>query len=259
MNKRLIFGLTLFMLFSCNASPSSIPTSQPTTSEAPLVELETEEIIEGGSYGGYFIEINSERLLAENSTYHCTFEASTANKQIRVESSRPESITVELGDNPNRDIIINTHTAGDSIVKIYDADEMLVYRKVIRVRKAYAKEEIENELFDNDVYLGMKFLGDHRITFTELDPIIGVFSGSDDFEKNMRIKFEMEYVSYLDDRDVFQYDLTITERDQTSTTVITTLQISPMADVMYLYYGTEGSLLNIFVANQYSKFYKGLL
>ncbi len=259
MNKRLIFGLTLFMLFSCNGSPTSTPTSTPTSQEIPLVELETEEIVEGGSYGGYFIEINTERLLSENSSYHCTFEATTANKQIRVESTRHESVTVEFGENPNRDIILKTHAAGDSIIKIYDADDMLVYRKVVRVRKAFTKETIEDEIFDNDLYLGMKFLGNHRISFVETQPLVGIFSGSDDFEKNMRIKFEMEFVSYLEDRDVFEYALTITERDQTSTTVINTLQVSPTADVMYLYYGTEYSLLNIFIAKPYTKFYNGLV
>ena len=259
MKQKGIFVLFLFLLVGCGTqtTSSSEPTAQPTTSQSiPLVELETEEIVEGGSNGGYFIEINTERLLAENSSYHCTFEASNPKKNIRVESTRPESITVELGSNPNRDIILKTHAAGDSIIKIYDADEMLVFRKVVRVRNAYSQEEIEDVLYDNDLYLGMKFLGDHRITFTETDPLVGIFSGSDDFEKNMRIKFETTFTSYLEDRDVYQYNLEITDRDDHSTTIIKTLQIAPTGDVMYLYYGTEESLLNIFVAEQYTKYYE---
>ena len=260
MKQKGIFVLFLLSLISCGAptsTPQQVTTLPPTTSESiPLVELETEEIIEGGSYGGYFIEINTERLLSENSSYNCTFEASNPNKAIRVESTRPESITVEFGNNPNRDIILKTHHAGDSIIKIYDADEMLVYRKVVRVRKAHAQEEMEDLLFDNDLYLGMKFLGDHRITFTETNPLVGIFSGSDDFEQNMRIKFETKFDSYLEDRDVYQYTLETIDRDQYSTTDIKTLQVSPTGDVMYLYYGSEGLLLNIFVAEKYTKFYE---
>ena len=132
---------------------------------------------------------------------------------------------------------------------------MLVYRKVVRVRKAYAQEEMEDMLFDNDLYLGMQFLGDHRITFTETNPLVGIFSGSDDFEQNMRIKFETKFEAYLEDRDVYQYSLEITDRDQYSTTVIKTLQVAPTGDVMYLYYSNEELLLNIFVAEKYTKFY----
>lgn len=262
MKQKGFFVLFLLLIVGCGAPTTSSPqpTSQPTTSQSiPLVELETEEIIEGGSYGGYFIEINTERLLSENSVYNCTFEASNPKKNIRVESTRPESVTVELGKNQNRDIILKTHAAGDSIIKIYDADEMLVYRKVVRVRKSYTQNEIEDVLFENDLYLGMTFMGNHRITFTETNPLVGIFSGFDDFEKNMRIKFETNFVAYLEDRDVYQYSLEITDRDEYSTTIIKTLQISPTADVMYLYYGTEESLLNIFVAEKYTKFYdKGL-
>ena len=259
MKQKGIFVLFLLLLVGCGTQTTSSPqpTAQPTTSQSiPLVELETEEIVEGGSYGGYFIEINTERLLSENSSYHCTFEASNPKKNIRVESTRPESITVEFGTNPNRDIILKTHAAGDSIIKIYDADEMLVFRKVVRVRKAYSQEEMEDVLFDNDLYLGLQFYGDHRITFTETQPLVGILSGSDDFEKNMRIKFETTFTAYVEDRDVYQYSLEIIDRDQYSTTVIKTLQVAPTGDVMYLYYGTEEILLNIFVAEQYTKFYE---
>ena len=264
MKNKHILGLLAFLLFSCgslnNNTTSQEPTITPSTN-IPLVELEEDEICEGGSYGGYFIEINVNRLLANDETYHCSFESSNPNKAITVVSTRPESVTIHYGTNPNRDIILKTHAPGDSIIKIYDADDMLVYRKVVRVRQAYTSEDIGDAIFENDSYLGMKFMGDHRMTFIENGPIVGIFSGSDDFETDMRIKFEANYLGYLEDRDAYEYSLDIVDRDAYSTTKITVLQVSRTADVMYLYYnsGSTDSLLNIFVAEPYAKFYEGML
>ena len=255
-NRNIFCLLLLSTLISCGNTQSTSSVSTPTTA-APIVELVTEEIIEGGNYGGYFIEINNNRLLSNNSSYDCTFESSNSRKEFKITSSRPESITVEKGNNENRDIIFKTHAPGDSIIQIYDADEMLVYRKVLRVRQAYTQETIEDAIYENDKYLGYKYLGNHKMSFTETQPLVGIFSGSDDFESNMKIKFQATYVAYHKDKDVFEFTLETLERDETSTTLLTSFLVSPTADVIYLYYSTDGYLLNMFIAETYKDLYKG--
>ena len=260
----LISILSLFSLIGCTGNSSNSinsnldDVSSIVSSEEPIVEItDVEEFSSGGSYGGYFTDINFNRILKSDASYAVTFQSSNSNKEIRVTSSREESVTISRKENSNSEFDIVTHKPGDSIVCIYDADDMLVYRKIVRVRKAQTPESIVEECFQNDTYLGMKALGDHKISFVETNPFTGVFTGSDDYESGMEMTFTASYEGYVEYGDFYSFKLDIIERDPTSTTIITYLYISTTADIMMLYYGSEGYLLNQLVASTYKHLYNG--
>lgn len=257
LNRLPLFAVMIIGLASCGGPATSSPsttsdpsTSTPTTSiEEPTSDISTFEPLttnefSEGSHGGWLIDIGVNQYLFTDETYDCTFNPDHTVKDIRITSSHEEVLTITPSTTEKTSFTINTHNVGDSILCIYDADDMLVYRKVVRVRTRYSAEEIPTAVFNNDVYDGNPYLGDHTLFFLEEDPFKGLFKGSDDFEANMEYEITMTYNSYNSDFKAYEFDIETTKRDETSTTVLTSMLISPAADFIALYY--SNGLLNLF-------------
>ena len=231
-------------------------------SDIPTIDFDPKDFVSHGSSSGYLIDISADSLLSENNSYLCSFNPSTSSSgKIKITSSREESVTCETKDN-GPEFTLFTHAVGDSILKIYDVDDILVYRYIVRVRKAFTQAEIVKECFNNDVYRGVKILGNHRMTFLNDATVpTAQVKGSDDFEENLDLSFTCTYSQYIQEMDSYEFTCEITDNPNNSQTRITVIYVSRTASEIKVYYasGSENSLLNIFYASKYAYLYEGLL
>ena len=248
---KLFVPLMLFTLCACGSTNNNPTVDETSTSEEEeIVELTTEEVATG-SYGGWFIDINVNRFLATDSSYNVSYSSNNVmDKSIRVTTSRPESLTVERIEGDNSNFIIHAHKAGDSVLCIYDAEDILVYRHVVRVRKKCNLDEIEKLVYNYDIYNVMfASLGQYHLTFGE-NPFQVTVSGSDEIETNMTVRSKLTFFQYNANMDAYGYRMEVIERDETSTTDLVECYISVTGDEVFVYYKEtstqENHLLNIF-------------
>ena len=246
----LLSSLGLLALASCQGPTPTPSASSPTDSSAvessaePSVEesiytIDPEEVEEfaEGSVGGQLIDINLNCFLAEQTDYLCRFSPKNLDPTLRIVSSRPESLEVE--HEGGEEFTLCAKAPGDSLLSIYDKDDMLCYRKIVRVRKAYDKTEIEEVMYDYDIYGGMTvFGGTYRLTFLQYAPLMGILEGRDEVESGIHIEFTATYSGYVSAYDMYSYDIEITSRNEGSQTRITSFLISRTADQLVLYYWT---------------------
>ena len=225
-----------------SVSPASSDTSSTASSEDKsiyTIDPETVEEFSEGSTAGQLIDIDMNCFLAEDTTYECRFVPKSLDPTIRVTSSNPESLTIEEHPSGGSYFNVVAHEPGDSLLSIYDVNDMLVYRHIARVRKAYTQDTIEEALFDYDTYGGLTaFGGTYRMTFVGTGPLYGILQGSDEVERGIDIEFTAEYSGYVPSFDMYAYDLTIVKANEGSQTRITSLLISRTADQLVLYYWT---------------------
>lgn len=225
---------------STSESQSSAPTSK---SEMPTVDWDDKDFVaKGGNYGGFFTEINIGRQLCSDSSYTFLFQSSLAGrKDFTVKVSNPD-LAEAVKDGLNHGFSLNTKAVGDFILTIENADEILVYRNIVRVRKAIALDEMDDYLQNVDKFVSPaeyeKYYGSYRLAFildkTVSDKVTGTLKGSDDYDQNVNIVFTYEYEMFLEDRDCYSYKLT-TIYQGTDLTYIEYFNITRCGDWMYVY------------------------
>lgn len=224
------------------------PSEDPKDEEVTELVTLTTDYVKDGNGGGYMIELDFGRTFAENSSFDCTFNVKNADKTLRITSSREESLTIEQTSLAKNAFTLKTHKPGDSIIKIYDIDGVLVYRNVVKVRKAYDEVGVIEAMYNNDIYEGLKALGNYRLTINSKDSLQGTLRGSDDVESDLQITFSGVYTTYVSEWDMYRYELTTEKQNEESQTRITSLTVSRTGDCINIYYLTGGKehLLNQF-------------
>jgi hypothetical protein len=130
------------------------------------------------------------------------------------------------------------------------------------VRKAFSEKEIVKECYNNDIYRGVKFLGNHKMTFLDDNAVpIAQLKGSDDYESNIDLSFSCTYSKYIQEIDSYEFLCEITDNPNNSQTRITILYISRTGAEIKMYYRSGGDdvLFNIFYASKYESLYPGIL
>ena len=213
---------------------------------------EADYICGEGSYGEFFLDINVGRCLANDSSYKFHFSSSyTLDKSYTISVSKGALAKYTVDETNNEYFTISTaHGVGDFILKIENALGALVYRNVVHVRKAYAKEEMAKALFKIDKYETPKgygtYLGQWRLSFISSNPMTGSFAGGDDQDANVSISFTTQYTSYSEYSDCYVYTVN-TISSNTQLTTLTEIAIARCLDSVYIYATASGesSLLTI--------------
>jgi len=270
MNKKglLIFFslLTLsFVATGCDSSTSSNSSSVSQSSSSSFEELTTDELTEG-AYSGWLEDVTVvNRFLGNDSRYEFTYKAPNNDLNLRVVSSHESVLTIEKSESDVSSYVMVTHNPGDSILSIYDSEDYLYFRKVIRVRTAYDENTIKKAAFDNDIYAGFKgFGGSYRLTCTKTSPsFTWQLTGKDEVEVGgMDIVFDCKYLSFNSAWDMYIYETTIVSEHEKNQTKIVYLYISRTADFLNLYYdigGGDNALLNAFSPVIYSDIRPGFI
>lgn len=255
-----ILPLMLLAITGCGGDTST--SEQNSAPEEPgIVEIpfDDEDMICSGSVGYDLSDANINRYFAEDTIYTGSFSYGHSSS-YRYTSSREESLTIETSGSSLNTFSMVTHKPGDSILSIYDDEDMLVYRNIIRVRKAYEPEEIPQALYDFDVFKGYRMFGNHRLDFSNVDPFEGVLSGTDDVEISpMNIVFQATYAGLNEMFDMYEFDLDVVTANEGSQTKVTTLLVSRTADFVILYYrisAVEEAMLNTFFPASLSNIHK---
>lgn len=258
-----LFGLCLVGLAGCNKEPTEptnpvIPNEEDTTPIIiPTVDWDSKDYIcKGGSYGEYFSDVNVERMLCVGTSYLFSFESShSADKSYTVKVSNPSVAEVSVINIKKFNLVCKS--AGDIILTIENADEILVYRNIVRIRDPIATDKMNDYLKSVERFEVPKefaaYFGEYKLSFDYLDEFGGAFAGtlkgSDDYDSNIFIIFTLEYEMFLDDRDCYSYKLTQIYTE-TYNTFIGYLNISRAGDWLYLYEDEElgtGGLLTMLV------------
>ncbi len=250
---------------SCGSTPNGntggdipLPEVDDPDKDIPTVEFDESDFVSHGSLGGFLIDIDAHLLLAENHDYLCSFSPSTTSDgQITFRVAKGDSISII--ESNGTEFKIHGKAIGDSVLQIYDSMENLVYRNIIRVRKAYSSSEVIKACYDNDVYRGYKMCGNHRMTFLNSETVSSVqLRGNDDYEQNINLIFSATYQGYIEASDLYEYSCEITDNPNGSQTKITYLYINSTASEIKSFYrvGGEDHIFSIFVAAKYAKYYQ---
>lgn len=221
------------------------------------IQFSEDDYISGnGSYGEFFLDINVGRYLANDTKYEFKFSSSyTVDKSYTISISKKGLASYTI-DETDSDVfyITTSHGVGDFILKLENARGELVYRNVVHVRKAYAKEEMAKALFKVDRYDTPKgygaYLGEWRLSFISSNPMTGSFAGGDDQDAGVSISFTTTYQDYSEYSDCYLYTVSTTSSN-TQLTVLKEIAIARCLDFIYVYAETSGSssLLTIVTAS----------
>ena len=203
-----------------------------------------EPISEKCSLGGWFSEIGTNRCLATNSRYEFKFNAtSSLLPGLTAKSSNTTHAVVELGDD-NSTFYLNTLTAGDTILSVYNGDGYLCYRNVVRIRPAQEQEDVLSVACGADHFESLPmitaFTGMWKYTLLDNERGQSIISGSDEMETNFRATFELEFDYYVDSTELYCFKC-VNQEDYTANTYISLIAFSKVCDVAYVYY-TSGSM-----------------
>ena len=206
-------------------------------------------ICEGGTYSGYFDEINMGRKLCSNSYYELYFQSSLKNdKSYTVKISKPELAKVENQSNTSFKLV-TTAKKGSFILTIKNANGVLVYRNQVKVETPCSIDKLGDKLFNSSTFVTdpqyIHYLGDWRLMFVSDNPITGSFVGGDDLEQDVTITFsftESDLIEFIDYRDAYFFSVTTISSTSAGDTSIGYLQIARALDVIYIY-ETSGYLL----------------
>ena len=224
------------------------------------IDFDKKDYVSRGSIGGYLIDLGVNILLSSGAEYLCSLTPSTGvtDYTLTFESTKPEYVTVRKVDNSDSEFYIVAVSAGDSILKIYDVDGVLVYRNIVRVREPYAANEITKVMYDNDIYRGHLMLGKHRLSvlsYTDTT-FVAQIKGSDDYE-TIDVTVEGTYVGYVEVIDSYEFSLTTKQNTSNTQTKMTELYITRVSDEIKLYY--QNGIFNFFYAAKYSYLHAGEL
>ena len=260
------FSLLLLCLLttSCGSKDSvggeSVSSSNSTIPDETLVEIQfdDEDRVNYGSVGGDLTDVQIARYFADNTTYYASFSYGRSTS-YRYVSSREESVTIELSSTTVGVFEIITHKPGDTILSIYDDNDFLVYRNIIRVRKAYDEVGVAQAIYDFDAYEGYRIFGNHRLNFTSVSPLTGILGGTDDVELSpMNIVFEATYEGINEWYDMHQFVLDVVSANEGSNTKVSRMLVSRTGDFIILFYltGGEDHMLNDFFPTALKEIHK---
>ena len=233
-------------------SESSSGSSSSSKSNESFEPLHCDEV-QIGTPDGFLIDVNVGSYLTSEKSYDAKFIPQGVGSSIRIVSSHQNVLTCAQKSAGSTTFTLDAHSIGDSILSIYDNEDILIYRHVVHVRKGYSQEEIGQALFDNDLFIGyppFAAFGDHRVNFVETSPLTMVLSGHDDVETEMHIECECTFVRYTESLDKYEYSLVTVDRDDVSKTQLTRIYVAPTADIVIVFYKisqTEEAILNMFV------------
>lgn len=242
-----------------NDTPNTPVVPDPPVEVIPTIDWDEKDYLcKGGSYGGYFSDINVGRILCTGTSYDFMFESSHAtDKSYTVISTDTSICEPVVASSTSKMFDLSCKKQGDVIITIENCDGILVYRNIVRVRKPIAVDEMGDYLSSVDKFVIPQeyeyYLGSYKLSFDYFDEydgeLCGTFKGGDDYDSNVLIIFSLEYELLLDDRDCYSYKLeTLSSNSQL--TFIGYLNISRAGDWLYLYEdeikGT-GTLLAIFI------------
>ena len=257
MKKRFLFLILIpFALTACpSPDPGKVDPPKPVEHgigykyEDLASDEDYEHINENCSLGGYFTDLEVGRFCSENTSYEMKINSKLIGKpKFTVTSSNPEHLTVEHEENDTTGFIIHAHTAGDSILTVYNEIEAIIYRSVVRVRPRYTPEEIVTLMYETDSYDTMggweRIFGETKFTLTSCEEkVSGVLKGVDDSGNNFTNTFDLRYGTYVESLDLYAFTTTNVETNSADTKIIE-IDIASAGDVMYVYYGS-GSILAI--------------
>lgn len=224
-----------------------------------MYDPEEDDVMTGGySVISTFTDTTMGRYLATGHKYlfnYHTDNSSDPDYTVSISNENVAEVEYVLDDYDN--FYIQTKAAGDFIITIYDADEMLSWRSKIMVRNPYGPEEIFQALYRVDKFVtcpGFEFAyGDWSLTFTSYKPdLIGTLSGGDDYERDVTFTFiadydreDDEFEPYDEFRDAYIMWVEVTEKN--TATELYCIYVSVTLDRIFVYYwaGVEygGSML----------------
>ena len=246
-NKALLLPMVFLLgLSGCGDNSSEIdPTSDFDNIDKNIITLTTNAFQEGGTYSEGFEDVPF-RYFAHDSRYLFEFHSNIdEDPSFRVVSSRPESVTIEMDPTSVFKFDVVTHEPGDSIIMVYNSEDMMVYRNVIRVRTGFSPEDIAKAVYHYDVYTTPKeiqsFYGNYSFSLLSFDnPISGVISGTDEVEtKTITLDFTLEYDKYIKEYDAYSFKANSTTSESGETTIVC-VNIARCAEEIYVYYDYNG-------------------
>lgn len=273
----LILPLTLTLsLLGCGETTSSssddssslstetiVTTSDNVTSSldsSTSEELSVNTICDG-TPGGRLLDIDVNSFVTSNSQYNCSFSMDSTNPSLTFRVSNSNIISINVETSINGQFVLITKNAGDAVLEIFDSNEMLVYRNIVRVRDSIGdtEEEISEYLYSVDKFVSIYdslMQGHYELTFlsakTEIEDPTGFLEGYDDYdtagsEYNFTYSAD-ETLPYDSSRDCYWFNITTTSTTSSSTTLYS-FSISRAGDMLMVYYltGGEGVLLTMLV------------
>lgn len=235
--KRLL-ALPLLLTVLLNGCDTQKGGKKQEDTDYPIIEVEEGYCFSrGGSYSGFFIEVGIGRKLGTNGEYEFNLTPSVGG-EFTVEISVPQLASIEMFGNY---FTLTTHQyTGDFIMKIKNSADLLIYRNVIRVRKAYSYSEVPQALYDVDKYTTtfdstvQYVYGTWNLIFTSANPISGTLAGGDDMEQNVNITFDMTYIGTDETTDCYEYQMT-TKTTTASSTEVVGMLVTRCLDMIYVY------------------------
>lgn len=248
------------LLFSCNSNENNDTKDDNKNDDTTWVkeefdEPDVEEVFSGSS-GGFLIDINVETKLIVGYTYSCKYTPNGNSTYYTVKSSDTSMFEVSKDSDESTSFTINCLKAGNGYITIYDKDEMILYRKIIRIRTPMPANYVLTYLFETPYFRGYPGLGTHKLVFTDKEGT-GNLSGSDELESNINLDFKVSltsnYESYFDEYEqlgnIYVLEFSEYDSNQTSSIVPQIMYLSLAGDYIRFYYGStleSAYLLNIF-------------
>lgn len=211
----LLTSLLAIGLVSCGGGTSSGGSSnEGTSSSEPFISVDwdtADQVNTGISQGGSLIDIAIGKPLCKGITYTISFSFSDATLLLegsRVECSNNGVMEVEATATKGS-YNLNCLLAGESILKIYDAEGVLHYRDRITVRRKLEVKELDEFMVNTvDHFESSGYNGKANITF--VGDGSGIYSGHDGSTVFTEpIEFTYEYTGLSDYTDD-EYCFTVT-------------------------------------------------
>lgn len=249
--KKILFPMLLIpMLMGCGNSSNNSSSSKRGNSwnEGNFSSLSTNPVNEACSISGSLIEISTGCYLQPNEKYTCgVIPSFYANKDIRIVSSNEEVFTFSFVNGSKNTFQIETHGIGDSIIKVYAAeDDYLLFREVVKVRKYYDEKSIQDVVFDKyDIWESTGIFGNYQMSFFTVGPLSGLLYGRDDMEATT-LNFSLNFIETkkIYDFSFHSFEVVVDLENSNTKRTYTELDIATTGDNILFYY--EEGLLEMF-------------
>lgn len=237
--KNVLFALALScLLIGCSgsgdnsSSKTNISNDASTSSTNSIIsyseiDFNSEEAIQKScSISGALLDIDIGRWLCQGLTYSCTVSTDLTDQNITFSSSNTDVLEVTLVENSINQLTLNAVQVGDSILRVFNAEGVLVYRNIVRVRPKKTVDEMFDYLVEVDHFQAYGFNGDASITFTEVvengdsKQINGIYAGYDGSTYLGSITFEAEYAGTSSTGDSDEYCFNVLTWENTASDMI---------------------------------------